>query len=264
MALVAVAVGAAAIGCGSSLNPAFVNLLDPSGSRATLENAPGHVIVSVINNATLDESLLNYLELEGGLDVSDAQSQELRPRIRFRAQITFSDGSVQTVEFITGTPNLVDQRFADTATADLNQNDLDNVVVRCDVASVTAEPGAQIDVFVPVEITSYQQTQVTNPEGGVDIVYQPRQRTQPQFTPLLVDEVDEDGNVILQRNAGIRDLASPVLSPQCGAVIAIVITGTLTVPFLPEAGTNDPSYDVDDAPTEASIGGRYEFAASVQ
>jgi hypothetical protein len=75
--------------------------------------------------------------------------------------------------------------------------------------------------------------------------------------------VDEDGNTILRRNVGIRDTATPVAGLVCGSVVALVIDGVLTVPFL-DTVSDDPSYDVDDEATVAGIGGRYELRVSVQ
>ena len=79
-----------------------------------------------------------------------------------------------------------------------------------------------------------------------------------------VDIVDEYFNTILLRNIGIRGVPGPVVSPICGTVITISLTGTLTVPFLVGPGVvgNDPSYDQDDEPTVAAIGGQYDFVVS--
>ncbi len=207
---------------------------------------------------------MNYLRTEGGLDVSDAVANALRPRMRMRVQITFTDGSVQTVEFISGSSQLVDEDFDASTVPDLDENTLDDGVMVCDVASVVVEPGTDIDVFIPVEITSFQQTDVENPQGGTTTTFVQREQFPPQFRALQADDVDEDGNVILQRNISVRDVPSPVLSPRCGSVITFVVSGVLTVPFLPEAGTNDPSFEIGDIPTAASIGGRYEFRVAVR
>jgi hypothetical protein len=80
---------------------------------------------------------------------------------------------------------------------------------------------------------------------------------------LQIDDVDEDGNVTLQRNIGRRDAPSPALNPLCGSVVAIVVDGVLSVPFLDEASSR-PSYNVADNATAARIGGRYEFRVTVQ
>jgi hypothetical protein len=49
----------------------------------------------------------------------------------------------------------------------------------------------------------------------------------------------------------------------CGSVIAITMTGTLSVPFLDGIST-DPSYDVNNEPQVAGIGGRFSFRTSIQ
>ena len=156
----------------------------------------------------------------------------------------------------------VDQNFDAQATPDLNQNDLNNVVAVCDVAGVRVDL-ASIEVFVPVELTAFQLVETTTGGGGLTTDFQPRVRTPPRFMALSGDVVDEDNNVVLQGNIGLRDGPSPVVSPLCGSVIGISLDGILSVPFLPEGG-GIPSFDQDDPGTIAQIGGRYEFRVSVQ
>jgi len=250
-------------GC-SAFNPAFVNLIDPTGTAglATLPNPPGHVVLTFVNNAEVDERLLEFLASR--LNLTDAQKRNLRPRVRFRVRITFTDGTFQTVEFINGSRNLVDPAFDASAFPDLNQNDLNNVVAVCDVASIQIEPGTNIEVFLPVELVGFELVEVTNPGGNtVTTTFVERQRTLPQFRALQVDTVDEDGNIILRRNIGVRDAPSPTPNVVCGSVVAIVVDGVLSVPFL-EGISDLPSFDIDDVDTVASIGGRYEFTVSVQ
>jgi hypothetical protein len=247
--------------CGA-FNPAFVSLFDTEGTGAfqSIPNAPGHVVVTVVNNAEIDERLLTFLESR--LVLTDAEKRALRPRVRMRVRVTFTDGTFQTIEFITGSPNLVDPAFDAQAFTDLNQNDLDNAVVVCDVASVQIEPGSQIEVFVPVELTAYELIEITGAGGDtVGTTFEARERRAPRFRALQVDDIDEDGNTLLQRNIGIRDVPSPVTSAACGSVIPIVISGVLSVPF---SITDEPSFDLADDTTIAGIGGRYEFLVSVQ
>jgi len=73
-----------------------------------------------------------------------------------------------------------------------------------------------------------------------------------------VDETDADGNTTLQHNIGVRDIVAPITNVTCGSVIGLTITGTLSVPFLRNVDSS-PSYDINDAPTIARIGGRFEF-----
>lgn len=250
------------VGC-DALNPAFVNLLNPSGSAGipTLENAPGHVIVSVINSAEVDERLLDFLETR--LDLTEAEKQSLRPRIRMRVRITFVDGSQQVVEFVTGSQGLIDPAFQAQAFPDLNQNDLNNVVALCDVARVEVDPASAIEVFIPVQLNAYELVESEMEGGVVQRSFELREQIPPQFRVLAVDQVDEDGNVTLRRNIGVRDVPSPVADLPCGINVAIVISGVLAVPFL-ENVDPAPSFDRDDEATVGSIGGRYEFRVSVQ
>ena len=252
-------------GC-NAFNPAFVSVATGGGSGfGSLDNAPGHVVITFLNNAQVDERLISFLESTdgGSLNLTDAEKAELRPRIRLRVRVTFTDGTSQTVEFIGGSRSLIDQRFNAQVFPDLNQNDLDNVVTICDVASVTLEPGSAIEVFVPVEMTVFELVTSSGTGGEIVAEFEERQRIVPQFRVIQPDEVDTDGNVTLQRNVGVRDVLSPTNNPVCGSVIAISVDGVLSVPFL-DVASGAPSYDVDDTITEATIGGRYEFRVSIQ
>ncbi|MHC4696797.1 MAG: hypothetical protein ACYTFA_08655, partial [Planctomycetota bacterium] len=94
--------------------------------------------------------------------------------------------------------------------------------------------------------------------GETTIEFVEAQRFPPQFRTLQADLVDVDNNVLQQRNVGIRDVPAPAANPVCGTVIAIMMGGELSVPFLPQGG-GVPSYDVTDQATVGGIGGRYEF-----
>jgi len=90
------------------------------------------------------------------------------------------------------------------------------------------------------------------------------------FRVLQPDQTDDDGNVVVQANVGIRDFPAPVINPICGTVVAVIMNGTLSVPFLqgvPDptgvGQLNDPSFDAGDVSSVASIGGRYEFLVTV-
>ncbi len=254
---------AALVGCGS-LNPAFVDLVDPSGQSARLDNAPGHVVIQFINNAEVDERLIAFLESAdgGNLQLTAAEKRALRPRVRLRVRVVFRNGVSTTFEIVDGSANLIDQNFNTQATPDLNQNDLDNLVVVCDVQSVTIMPGST-DVFIPTALQGYQLVSVNT--GGANNVLQfiQRQLTLPIFRPLQVDQIDADGNVIVTANVGVRDQPAPITDPICGSVITITMDGALRVPFL-DGVDDSPSFDQDDASTVASIGGRFEFSVGVQ
>jgi hypothetical protein len=243
-------------GC-DSLNPAFTDLLDSSGQLSSIPNAPGHVVIAFINNAEVDGRLLTYLAGEGGLTLTPDEQQSLRPRARLRVRVTFTNGATQTFEFIDGNANLVEQSFNDQSVTDLNQNGLFNVVVVCGVARVEVVPGSQIEVFIPATLAEFEQRQIQTPGGETGTEDVLRQEISPRFRALQLDDVDEDNNVILQRNIDIRDASVPVVNPVCGSVVAITMNGVLTVPFFK---TFDfPSYDFADETTVAGIGGRFEF-----
>jgi hypothetical protein len=257
------AVALTAIGC-SAFNPAFLNLIAPDGGDAfiSLPNPPGFVVLALVNAAQVDEQLVTYLNQR--LNWTRAQLDELRPRVRMRLRVTYSDGTFQTVEMVDGSGTFVDPSFNAQSLPDLNQNDLTNVVARCDVASVALEPGTNIEVFVPVPLIGFQLVEVT--AGNiVSSVFQPRTQILPQFRALQIDDVDADGNTILRRNVDVRDVLSPTTNIVCGSVVAVVVDGVLSVPFLQGVPNNSaPSFDQDDDATVASIGGRFEFRVTVQ
>ena len=236
-------------GC-NAFNPAFINLLDPTGSAglSTLPNAPGHVVITFANNADVDERIIADLE-NIGLELSDV----VKPRFRLRVRVTFTDGSSQLIEFIDGSAALVDPTFIAQSEPDLNQNDLNNLVVVCNVARV--EVVVPIEVFVPLTWSVFD---FVDPTGLNEGFFRTTRQETPRFVPLQVDDVDEDLNVLLQRNIGIRDAPPPIDNPLCGSVVAITVNGVLSVPFF-AAGGGGPGYDVLDARSAASLGGRYEF-----
>lgn len=251
------------VGCGA-FNPSFLALFDTTGTGGfqSIDNAPGHVVLSVVNNTEVDERLLEYL-LNQGLNLTDTEKRSLRPRLRLRVRVTFVDGTFQTIEFITGSRSLIDPNFDAQSFPDLNQNDMDNAVVWCDVAEVRIEPGSNLEVFIPVELTGFELVETSGVGGQISTTFEPRVRIPPQFMAMQVDDVDDDGNTTLQRNIGIRDVPGPTSNFICGTVMGIVIEGVLSTPFL-EGVTDAPSYDVNDENQTASIGGRYEFRVALQ
>lgn len=249
-------------GCGA-LNPAFLSLVDPTGTGSvpSSSSAAGHVALQVVNKTVLDERLLGYLAER--LPLTDAQLRALRPRIRMTLQVGFVDGTLQTIEFITGSRGLIDPAFDAQAFTDLSQNDLDNAVVLCDVAFVQLAPGSSIEVFMPVELLGFELVEVELPGGGLATTFELRTRTAPQFRTLQVDEIDDRGEVTERRNIGVRDVLSPVANLRCGSVVGVIIDGALTVPFL-DGISADPSFDIEDEETVNQIGGRYRFRLTVQ
>lgn len=258
-----------ATGCtsiNSAFGPSFVDLFDPSGNSATVQNAPGHVAIVFINNADVDERLLNYLVAEppegGGVDLTPYERRNLRPRFRFRVRVDFTNGNSTLFEFIDGSAKLVDTRFDATSEPDLLENDLSNGVVVCDVLRVSVD--GPIEVFIPVAIAGYQ-FQEASEQRPPTFVFRGYLNQSLRFIPLQVDATDADGNIILVQNISPRDIPVPVENPRCGSVVSISITGSLAVPFLstPIFSSNDPSVRVDDAVTIARIGGRFQVRVQV-
>ena len=254
------------LGCAGcqAFNPAFLEVV--SGGQApslgTIPNAPGHVVIALVNKTTVDERLISYLAPK--IPLTAVQIRDLRPRVRMRVRITYVDGTTQVVELVDGSREFVDPAFNAAAVPDLNQNDLTNVVAQCDVASVEIEPGTTVDVFIPVELTAWELVEIEQ-GGTVSTVFQPRTRSVPQFRALLPDEVDDDGNVLTRRNIGVRDTVVPTDNVICGSVVAITMNGSPAVPFLDAVPNNaDPSYDQNDQLTLNSIGGRFEFEVLVR
>lgn len=265
--LVAVGLVLVSSGCSNIFSSSFLALFPSSdaASNETLANAPGHVIVAVNNQTEVDERLLDYLvpRIMAATDLTETEVRALRPRIRMRVRITFTDQSSSLWEFVTGSGNLVDPAFIAAADPDLNQTQLNNAVAICDVARVEMEPGTNAEVFLPAEIIQYQLIEATNPTGGTVVTYEQRGSITPVFWPIQVDEEDGNGNT-LQRNVGVRDVLSPVPNVICGSNVIITVNGVLTVPFLDPASPDAPSVDQDDLETVSRIGGRFEFVVSVQ
>lgn len=251
-------------GC-DAFNPAFLSLIDASGQYATLDNPSGHVAIVLVNNAEVGERVLTCLEsadcgcVEGeicdALVLSDEEMRTLKPRVRLRVRVTLTDGSSQLIEFIDGSTNLVKPSFNVEALPDLNQNDLNTVVVRCDVARV--EVVDPIEVFVPIAWNVYDFVEPTETVPGY---WRVSREERAKFVPLQVDDVDADLRTVLRRNIGIRDAPAPMDDPACGSVVAVTLDGVLTVPFF----QGEPGYDALDEESTASVGGRYEFRVSVQ
>lgn len=253
---------AGATGC-DGFNSSFVNLLNPTGEFQRVEPPPGHVVVAILNNAEIDEQLVTYLSGRLPTPPTDAELRALRPRLRIRAQVTFRDNSTPlTIEFVTGTRGFVDPTFDAETVADLNQNDLDNIVALCDVATVEIDPDTGIEVFLPVPIQGFELVETTTPAGGITNTFELRETIQPQFRALRVDTVDDSGNVTLRSNIDARDVPAPVANVICGSVVTVVVDGVLSVPFLGDRAA--PSFDRGDAQTTASIGGRFEFRVTVR
>jgi len=244
-------------GC-SALNPAFVDLFDPTGGfEATIDNPPGHVAIAFVNDADVDERLIAFLESEegGGLELTEAERRALKPRIRFRVQVDFVNGNSTLFEFVTGSKILVDPRFDATSVPDLVENDLENTVVLCDVARVQIV--GNIEVFFPAQFATWAFQEATVNTGGFFFIQ--GTPAPPQFIPLRVDAVDQDGNTLVRRNIGIRDVPVPVDGPRCGSVVSFVVSGTLSSPFF----RGIPGFSLLDTGVAERLGGRYEIRTRI-
>jgi len=256
----------------SALNPAFVDTLafvdqDSIIASSTLENAPGHIPVLLINNAIFSPELLAYMERV--LPSSIPDEANLRPRIRLTVAVTFTDGNTTTFEFLDGTPliegslNVDDPDFELPdliVPEDLLTNDLDNAVALCDVSLVTID--GLIEMFVPVHL---KEITVDEAGQGAEPTRQLVNVTEPQFQPLLVDEVDENGTVVVLRNFGVRNIPAPATNLLCGSVVAIVLNGVLSVPFVvDEIGETVPGFLDTDVGSQTSIPGRFDLLLTLQ
>lgn len=256
------AVTLAVPGC-DALNPAFVDFLGNSIAPGTVTPigppSSGHVVVALRNNTVFDEQLLESL-VQNGLDRTLLDDPDLRPRVRMRLRITFTNNESLDVEFNDGSSTIVDPRIDASMFPDLVETPQDNVVVQCDVARVDL---LQLpSVFVP----AFFETIRINP-GDED---QPPFREQvntapPQYVRLQVDDVDEFGNTVLQRNIDIRDLPAPAIGPNCGSVVTITMSGTLRLPFeVNEFGAEVPGVlDTNNLALAASPG-RYRVVVGIR
>lgn len=250
-------------GC-TAFNPAFLNVFDSSGTGQfqTIDNTGGHVVIQVVNNADIDDELIAFVRSLNPV-ADESQFANLHPRVRLRLRTTFVDGTFQVTEFITGSSEFVDPAFDATSTPDLNQNNFDNAVVLCDVASVQLEPGTDVEVFIPVSLTEFERVETSGEGGQITLPPVEREQTPPGFRPLRVDVRDADGNVTLARNIDVRDVPTPITGVTCGTVVTVTIGGTLAVPFLRTVST-EPSFLRGDDSTIAQIGGSFEFRVAAQ
>ncbi|HEY3241910.1 MAG TPA: hypothetical protein VGM03_01040 [Phycisphaerae bacterium] len=250
----------------SALNPSFVELFAPEGSIPALpiENPPGHVAILLANNTVFDPALVTYLSSQG-VDLGDLTT--LRPRVRFTTRVTFVDNSFLDLEFVDGSnifQNRVDTgngpMFAGALPPDLTQNTKTNAVVLCDVARV--EVLDPVEVFVPVFLKIIMITPATPQNPAQPIL---AGTMAPQFRPLLVDVLNADGAVVLQRNFGIRDVPPVATGLTCGSVVGMIMSGTLRVTFVSdENGVNNPGYVTTDIQGAATNPGRFQFRMSIR
>jgi hypothetical protein len=143
---------------------------------------------------------------------------------------------------------------------------LTNAVMLCDVAAVAPDVAitsvsSSLEVFEPVFLKVIRV--VVGAQGAVtrELV----RREQPQFLPLLVDEVDDNGTITLVRNFGTREIPGFPTNLTCGSVVGFVLAGDLTVPFVvDEDNATVPGFLDTDVNSEAAIPGRFALSVSVR
>ena len=272
----------------SAFNPEFVSLFDAEGTGefASVQNATGHVPLIFVNKLRYAPQLVSYLaKLQeerrlSGLEDAQIPLSSLRPRVRLRIQVIYADDPDNPVqyEFVEGDGvfevELREEEDEDLGLPpppvdpNLTENTLSRLVAACNVAQVEILGNAQ--VFVPVFVRTIRV------EVG-DLAQQTRTLVatdNPQFRPILPDDVDENLNTVLARNYGVREAPAPAINITCGSMIGIVLSGTVSVPFTaPEDEPEDefiaeqssvPGFVDTDIPREASIPGRFEFLVTVQ
>jgi len=213
------------ISCGNTLNPAFLDVLGPGIAQPVGPGSSGHVVVALRNDTVFDERVLQRL-VDEGLDPALLDDPTIRPRVRMQFRITFGNGDVTQIQFDDGSAQIVDPMASSAVLTDLDRTELNNFVVQCDVARV--ELVTLPEVFVPIffETTRIDPDDENTPPFRVRVQIDP-----PQFVRLQRDDVDQFGTIINLRNLDIRDTPAPADSPNCGSVVTITLSGTLTLPF---------------------------------
>jgi hypothetical protein len=274
-------------GSSSLFNPAFNDLFDPTGTgeNASIDNPTGYDPVLFVNNLRFGPQLTAYMAALNadrrlsGVPIDVTNLATLKPRVRIPMQITFDNGNFLNFEFVDGDGVFeVDQRNVDedgdggdvpqVIDPQLTENDLTRMVATCAVARVEIIGDPQ--VFVPVFVRTLRID--TTEFGG-------RRRLivridPPQFRPILPDEVDDNLNVTLLRNYGFREAPAPAQDLTCGAMVGLVLNGTVTIPFTaPEAQPDDdfiaaqdevPGFLDTDLAGQASVPGRFSFTVDVR
>jgi hypothetical protein len=252
-------------GCADVFNASFLSLIStPTPNEQgqvpdiTLDNAPGHVAIVLINNMQFEQRLLDYLATTGA-DLGDPNGPPPIPRVRARFQLTYMNGNTNTIEFISGSTVVEGTALAGgglSVPPELNEFPLTNFVAVCDIALI--EP-VQVEVFVPVTTTSVGLVETQNTVERVVAA-----RTPPSFVPLQPDTVNTDNNAVVIRNYDIRKAPVPVTGVQCGGVVGFTVAGTLEMSFTAILGQIVPGFLETDTVTQAANPGRFEFTTSIR
>ncbi len=249
-------------GC-DALNPAFVDFVSSTFDEVNISpqgpDSAGHVIIALRNDTVFDEALLDYL-VASGLDEALVTGDNVRPLIRMLVTITFLNDEQIQIEFNDGSPTILDPGVAPMSIPDLNREQKNNIVFQCNVARV--ELASLPSVLVPV---SFETTRI-NP--GTDTTPSFRERVMvapPQFDLLTIDQTDQFGNTVLLQNIDVRDQPAPAISPLCGAVVTIRLSGVLSVPFeVNEFGLLLPGTLDTDGLAQAASPGRFEINVGIR
>ena len=251
-----------------ALNPAFIAAMGGAELAAgSISVDAGLIPVVFQNNTTFDPEILAFLE-----DVNDETItlENLRPRVILTVQVTLADGGEQTVRFVAGSP--VWQRFRDNCTkppegedippefqdiieapVDLIDNESNNKVFPCDVGVIQV---TDVQVYIPTTLKTFR----TVGDFGLRELSTVEP---PHFGILEEDIINEDGT-LTRRNFDRFDRPPAVDAPLCGAVVAITMTGELSLPFLADqcAERSPGLLDTDDI-AENEIPGRFRIEVNL-
>jgi len=245
--------------CGDALNPAFLDVLGAGVVSPRGPTSAGHVVVALRNDAIFDERVLQNL-VSAGLDSVLLDDPALRPRMRMLLLITFVNGNTMQVQFDDGAANIVHPESDQTIVADLSRPQQNNVVVQCDVARV--ELVSLPEVFVPdfFETTRIDPGDENTPPFPVRVAVTP-----PNYQRLQLDTVDQFGTITTLRNIDIRDAPAPAVGPNCGSVVTILFSGTLSLPFqVNSAGSDVPGALVTNLAAINASPGRFQINVGIR
>ncbi len=242
-----------------AFSPAFLDVLGPSIAPPQGPDSSGHVAVVMRNDTLFDERLTQHL-VNRGLDAALIEDPELRPFVRMVLQITFVNGDALQVEFTDGSAAIIDPAVRASDFPDLTRTQQDNLVVQCDVARVDL---LQLpSVFVPA---FFEATRIDPGDENTPPFRVRTNITTPQFVVLQLDQSDALGNATVFRNVDIRDAPAPAIAPNCGSVVTITVSGTLSLPFERNANGDDtPGALVTDQARILASPGRFRISVGIR
>lgn len=257
--MIAVMTSVVAFTACDAFNPAFLDVLGPSVVSPRGPDSAGHVVIAFRNDATFDERILDSLVADG-LDPSLLADATLRPRVRMLLRITFVDQNTLDVEFNDGSSTVIHPNVDPRDFPDLLQTPQNNLVVQCDVARVDLL--TLPSVFVP---DFFEITRIDPGDENTAPFRVREQIVQPQFEQLLLDTVDQFGNTVVLRNINTRDAPAPAISPNCGSVVTLTLSGQLSLPFERNAfGDDVAGVLVTDLARIAASPGRFRLTVGIR